>query len=192
MIIASPGIPGNPPTGLFLIVLRRGFRRKWMCRVVAEQTDDNASDPRQGALRVGSPRIRKIFHLAAVSASEPFRGLRQFWKSFCASHTAAVETYGFRPFDNPLCIRGVIHAADRGCTRTRNKQSLKLARRNRNQSKLRTAVPSSVYTSKTVNNFVICRRSRTFFVRCSNFKFPFRFFTAVKPLTSSPIPELSM
>jgi len=82
-----------------------------MCRIVVKQTDDNASNPREGALRVRSPRIRKIFHLSRVSASKPFRGLRQLWKSFCASHSAAVETYGFRPLDNPLRVRDVIHPA---------------------------------------------------------------------------------
>src|SRR6267378_8255553 len=111
VIIASPGVPGNPPTGLLLIVLLCGFRGKWMCSVVVEQTDDNAAAPRQGALRVGSPWVPQILHLAPVSASEPVRGLRQFWKFFRADHPAAVETDGFRPFHNPLRIPDVIHTA---------------------------------------------------------------------------------
>src|SRR5262249_11246880 len=58
--------------------------------------------------------------------------------------------------------------------------------------KLPTAVFSSEYTSKTVNNFVSCSRSCTFLVRCKSFKLPPRFFTVVKAVTSSPMPELSM
>src|SRR6266850_1424087 len=111
MIVASPGVPGNPAAGLVMILLQGGFCGKWMRRVVVEQAGDNASDRWQGALRVGSPGIRKILHLTPVSASQPFRDLRQLWKTFCADYSAAVEANSFRPFHDPLCFRNVIHPA---------------------------------------------------------------------------------
>src|SRR4029077_15292589 len=108
VVIVAPCIAGNPPARFAILGSRGRIGGARLRAVVVEQTDDGASNSRQGSLGIGPPWISKIHHLSRVSSGKPLRSLFELWEFFRAHDSAKVETERFRPVNDPNRI-GKLH-----------------------------------------------------------------------------------